>query len=83
METDATKKYYEDLFLKYPDVVNFTTFLEMLGGISECFGRKLLRDKIIKCFRIDKAYFIPKSYILDYVVSDDYQNYKCKLKHKI
>ena len=38
------KKYYEELFKDYPDVVGMDDFRKMLGGISKSTGQKLMRE---------------------------------------
>jgi len=81
------REYYEDLFAQYPDVVDLPTFRKMMGGMSESFARKILRNKTVKSFKIPAmrhdAYRIPKDYVLDYVTSDEYQGYKHNLKHSV
>jgi len=87
MSKNELRAYYEELFAPYPDVVTLSVFREMLGGISETFACKLLRTKVVRSFQIpvhrNKPYQIPKVYIMDYVVSDAYQNYKHRLKARI
>lgn len=39
-----TRKYYEQLFNKYPDVVTLSQFRNMLGGIGDGTARKLMRE---------------------------------------
>jgi len=78
------RKYYEKLFKNYDDVVNLSTFREMLGGISESYLRPLLQRNIIKHFKIKgKEFLIPKEYVIDFVVSETYQEHKHKLKPQI
>ena len=78
------RDYYEKLFEAYPDVVSMETLMEMLGGVSISFARRILRQGIIKNFILaEKAYMIPKQNVIDYVVSPAYQEYKHKLKSQI
>jgi len=78
------RKYYEWLFESYPDVVDLQMLRKMLGGISESVIRVKLQNSTIKHFKMDgKKYMIPKIYVVDYVLSDDYQNYKHMLKAQI
>ncbi len=77
------EKYYEKLFENYPDVVNIKTFREMLGGISEQAARRLMRENRVRHYFVSLTYMIPKVWIIEYVLSEDYEEYKEKLKVKI
>lgn len=77
------EKYYEKLFEDYPDVVNIKTFREMLGGISEHAARRLMRENRVQHYFVSLTYMIPKVWIVDYVLSEDYEEYKEKLKVQI
>jgi hypothetical protein len=77
------KKYYEELFKNYPDVVNIKIFREMLGGISEAAARRLMRENRVKHYFVSLTYMIPKVWIIEYVLSEDYEEYKEKLKVQI
>lgn len=78
------RKYYERLFAQYSDVVDLPTLRKMLGGISESFVRDKLQKGVIKSFKIDgKVFMTPKVYVIDYVLSDAYQDYKHMLKAQI
>ena len=58
---------YKLLFSEYPDVVNIKQMCEMLGGIGEKTGYRLLHTGKIKYFTIGRSYRIPKIHIIDYV----------------
>ncbi len=77
------RKYYEALFSTYPDLVTLGQFRKMLGGICAGTARKLLRENRVQHFMIRYTYLIPKTYIIDYVLSDDYAEFKKTLKVKI
>lgn len=77
------KNYYEKLFEGYPDLVDVKIFREMLGGISDRVARKLMRENKVRHYVISLKYMIPKVWIIEYVLSDDYEEYKEKLKAKI
>ncbi|EHI99066.1 hypothetical protein CDLVIII_2421 [Clostridium sp. DL-VIII] len=77
------EKYYEKLFEDYPDVVNIKTFREMLGGISEQAARRLMRENRVRHYFVSLTYMIPKVWIIEYVLSEDYEKYKEKLKVQI
>lgn len=77
------QEYYEQLFAPYPDVVTLDEFRTMLGGIGETTARKILHGKHIKYFFIRSAYRIPKVWVIEYVLSDHYAQYRQKLKVQV
>lgn len=66
------KNYYRKLFRSYPDIVTTTQFREMLGGVGDTFARKLIHEKKVKSIFIKPHYYIPKSSVIEYVLSADY-----------
>lgn len=62
---------YRLLFCEYPDVVNVKQMCEMLGGISDKTGYRLLHAGEIKYFTIGRSYRIPKIHIIDYLAVTD------------
>lgn len=74
------KKYYEQLYAKYPDVVTTAQLCEMLGGIADSTARKLIRNNYIQHYQIRRSYLIPKSCVIDYVLSEHYYKYRDKLR---
>jgi len=77
------KKYYQERFKGYPDVVTLKQFREMLGGIGDSTARKLMRTGKVKHFYIRDTYMIPKEYVINYVLSEHYAEYKYELKVQI
>ena len=77
------RKYYETLFRPYPDLVTIDQFRKMLGGIGNGTARKLLQENYVHHFMIKHTYLIPKTYIVDYVLSDHYSTYKKTLQVEI
>jgi excisionase family DNA binding protein len=67
---------YRLLFPDYPDVVNVKQMCEMLGGISEKTGYRLLHTGKILFFNIGRSYRIPKIHVIDYLAVTDeaYEN---------
>lgn len=55
----------------------------MLGGISEHAARRLMRENRVKHYFVSLTYMIPKVWIVEYVLSEDYEEYKEKLKVQI
>lgn len=66
------RTYYKRLYKSYPDLVTVLQFREMLGGIGDCFARKLIRENKVVHFYIKPYYYIPKESVIDYVMSEDY-----------
>ncbi|MCI5699784.1 MAG: hypothetical protein MR308_05260 [Lachnospiraceae bacterium] len=58
-----TRKYYEQLFNKYPDVVTLSQFRNMLGGIGDGTARKLMRENRVKHYRSGPDAWISSSWI--------------------
>jgi len=77
------RKHYERLFASYPDVVTLTQFREMLGGIADSTARKLMRQDRVQHYYIRHTFLIPKKWVIDYVLSDYYDEYKKSLKVQI
>lgn len=75
-----TRKYYERKFIKYPDVVDLLTFREMLGGIGDSFARRLVRENKVKHTFIKPNYWIFKSSIIDYLLSEDYASRRLRVR---
>jgi len=78
-----TKEHYENLFADYPDVVTLQQFKRMLGGIGESTARKLLRENKIFHYYIRQTYYIPKSSVIEYVMSPEYAVYSRKLSARV
>ncbi|MBS4026114.1 MAG: DNA-binding protein [Clostridia bacterium] len=77
------EEYYKRIFEPYPDVVTFTEFKEMLGGIANSTARKLLRENHVKHFYVRTTYRIPKVWVIEYVLSEHYAEYRQKLKVQV
>ncbi|MGE5495957.1 MAG: hypothetical protein ACM3S4_11725 [Burkholderiales bacterium] len=78
-----SRKQYEQLFASYPDVVTLPEFRKMLGGISRSTAYKLMHENRVKHFYIQTTFLIPKEWVIDYVMSDHYNEYKKLLKAQI
>ena len=68
------RKYYENKFKEYPDVVDLLTFRQMMGGISDSFARLLIHEDRVQHIFVKPHYWIFKKSIIDYVLSEDYIN---------
>lgn len=77
------QEYYKKIFEAYPDVVTLDEFRAMLGGIGDSTGRKLMRENRVKHFYICNTYMIPKVWVIEYLLSDHYAEYREKLKVQV
>jgi hypothetical protein len=77
------EEYYKRIFEPYPDVVTLEQFRTMLGGIGDSTARKLLRGNHVKHFYIRDTYMIPKVWVIEYILSDHYAEYRQKLKVQV
>lgn len=77
------RKFYENYFSSYPDLVTLDQFRKMLGGLGVVQARKLMQENRVKHFYIHGTYFIPKANVIDYVLSSHYAKYRLKLKAQI
>lgn len=77
------RRYYELRFAAYPDLVTLPQFCEMLGGIGDSTARKLMRENRVKHYYIRTTYLIPKPWVIDYILSDHYAEYKDKLRVRV
>lgn len=77
------RKHYENLFSPYPDLVTLDQFRKMLGGICAGTARKLLQENRVHHFMVRHTYLIPKVWVIEYVLSDDYAEFKKTLKVQI
>ena len=70
------RKYYEDQFRNYPDVVTKNQLMDMLGGICEKTAQSLLQKNKVQNFKIGNRYHIPKACVIDFLTSSDYIPFK-------
>ena len=67
------KIYYEKKYADYPEIVNTQQLAQMLGGVNVKSAVALIWRNEITAFRISNKYQIPKSSVIDYLVSENYQ----------
>lgn len=77
------REKYRRKYASYPEVVNLLQFREMLGGIADSTARKLMRENRVKHYYIRTTYLIPKEWVIDYLLSTHYAQYRMKLKTQI
>ena len=79
------RKFYENKFKHYPDVVTKKDLMDMLN-ICEKTALSLLQQGKIKSFHIGNRYHIPKVCVVDFLVGADYDSYarnRAKAHHEI
>lgn len=80
---DLTEEKLHRLYKYFPDVVTLPQMCEMLGGIGDSTARKLLRGDHVEHFVIKGTYYIPKQYVIEYVLGEHYAYYSTMLKAKL
>ena len=84
MEQKKDRNYYEKLFSNQPDVLDTEMVRQLLGGVSISTISKLIRGGQLKHIHYcERIYLIPKAWLIDYILSEHYQNYRYKLKSQI
>ena len=84
MENENKRQYYYRLFEGYPDVVDTETVREMLGGIGIGTVWKLIRGNHLKHIHyLEQCFLVPKEWLIDYILSDHYTNYKQNLSVQV
>ena len=79
----SEREKYRRKYASYPEVVNLLQFREMLGGIADSTARKLMRENRVKHYYVRTTYLIPKEWVIDYLLSTHYAQYRMKLKARI
>ena len=77
------REKYRRKYASYPEIVNLQQFREMLGGIADSTARKLMRENRVKHYYVRTTYLIPKEWVIDYLLSTHYAQYRMKLKARI
>lgn len=75
-KSQENRKFYENKFAEYEDVVTPADISKMLDGVNISTVRGMLWRSEIKSFRVGNRYLIPKVSVIDYVLSDEYQALK-------
>jgi hypothetical protein len=55
----------------------------MLGGIADSTARKLVKGDEVKYLYAREMYLIPKIYVIDYVLSDHYREFREHMRHTV
>ena len=78
-----SRKYYENLFSSYPDLVTPRHVRIMLGGVGRNTVYYLLQNGLIFHYNVNGSFLIPKSAVTDYILSVHYASFKEKLRHQV
>jgi len=82
-EKTKNRAYYDTLYADYPDVVTLPEFRQMLGGFVDTTARKLIRTEAVHHFYIRDTYLIPKTSVINYILSEQYTQYKKMFKAQV
>ena len=63
----STKDAYSMMLTEYPDILTFEQMCEVLN-VSPKTGYKLINARKIACIKAGRAYRIPKTHILAYLM---------------
>ncbi len=74
------RTYYEVKFRDYPDVVTKKEFLTILDNIDPKTAAKLFQDNTVNHFRIGRFYYIPKQSVIDFLVSEEYIQFRKRVE---
>ena len=69
--TDAMRSYYECKLSEYPDVLTISD-VSRFSGYSESSVAAWCRKKSLRSFFIAEKYYVPKEYLLDFLVSEHF-----------
>ena len=72
----STRIEYETKLRDYPDLLTFKELRPIQGDICDRTAFELIHKNKIKHFRIGNKYLIPKAYLIDFMMSEDYSNFK-------
>ena len=72
----STRIEYETRLRDYPDLLTVKELPPILGGICDRTAFELIHKSKIKHFRIGNKYLIPKAYLIDFMMSEDYSIFK-------
>ena len=66
------RKNYESQLCRYPDVLSTAELKKVLGISSHSTVKKLIDQEKLRCFKLRNTYRFPKTYVLDFMMSDDW-----------
>ena len=73
MQRKKSKAFYERMLKKYPDVMSVPQ-LSKACDVCTKTGYKLVREGKIDSFKIGRIVFVPKEYLLSYLLNRDENN---------
>lgn len=76
----STRIEYETKLRDYPDLLTVKELRPILGDICDRTAFELIHKNKIKHFRIGNKYLIPKAYLIDFIMSEDYSIFKKKVE---
>lgn len=67
------KKYYQEKFISYPDLITSNQFQEMLEGCNIKTVQGIIWRKEVMALKVENKYLITKESAIEYLTSDTYQ----------
>ena len=67
-DLERMRQYYENRLRKYPDVMTVEQVAQFTGYCKNSVGRWCSKQQV-RCFFIRQRFYIPKEYLLDFLVS--------------
>lgn len=67
-DLECMRQYYENRLRKYPDVMTVEQVAQFTGYCKNSVGRWCSKQQV-KCFFIRQRFYIPKEYLLEFLVS--------------
>lgn len=67
------RQYYEIQLCQYPDVLTMMELKKALGGVGDKTIKNLVDQDKIQYFMLRNTYRFPKTYVIDFMVSKDYE----------
>lgn len=76
------KKFYEDELCNYPDIIDVSTVIS-LTVFSKSAITNWVRLKKLKEIRAKKKFYIPKEYLIEFLISPNYRQIRRKTEKQL
>ena len=76
------KKYYTNKLKDYEDIIRVTQIADFTGYRSSTVTQ-WIREGKLKALQLPGRYIVPKSYLIDWLISDEYNNIERKTKKHV
>ncbi len=76
------RKFYEDELCNYPDIIDVSSVIS-LTGFSKSAITNWVRRKKLKEIRAKKKFYIPKEYLIEFLISPNYRQIRRKTEKQL